>query len=336
MERRESWKLKLVAGALCLGLPSLALAVPVTYQLQTFGGPASGSLGGIAFTNANIALTFDGDTRDVVAFSMPGAFGYEILKGTATVTVFQGDLPSLTATFLPSAGIYVSVDGKNSGVGFGSFGVLPSDSTFPGEPVYPMAEYTSTGAVATYDLASDVTVVGFPVSCVGFATPAQCATPIALPTTAGDLRIDSFASVASIFRAQLHSAVPFASLSVEAELKGSPPSRFEVEGRLTLGAGSNGIDPTTEPVTLQLGTWTATISPGLFRRHRSGTFVYAGVVGGVALGARLTPRGGGTYAFLFEGSGGLGSGVTAPLSVTLTIGDDTGTAIAGPEADHSD
>jgi hypothetical protein len=242
------------------------------------------------------------------------------------VTIYQGNLPSLGATFLPSAGIYVSVDGKNSGVGFGSFGVLPSDSRFPGQPVYPMAEYTSTGAVASYDLASDVTVVGFPVSCVDFATPSQCATPIALQTTAGDLLIDSFASVASIFRTQLHPLVPFASLSVEAELKGSPPSGFEVAGRLTLGPGSNGIDPVAEAVTLQLGSWTGSIAPGQFRRQRSGAFVYTGMVSGVEVGVRLTPRGGGTYAFKFEGSGQLGSGVTAPFSVSLTIGDDTGTA----------
>jgi hypothetical protein len=326
MEVQASLRKALVAAVLSLGIPSPAWAAPVTYTLQSFGGPASGSLGGVAFTNANIALTFDGDTRDVVAFSMPGAFGYEILKGTATVTIYQGNLPSLSATFLPSAGIYVSVDGKNSGVGFGAFGVLPSDPTFPGQPVYPMAEYTSTGAVAGYDLASDVTVVGFPVSCVDFATPAQCAAPMALPTTGGDLSIDSFASVASIFRAEIHPAVPFASLSVEAELNGNPPRGFEVEGRLTLGSGSNGIDPTTEAVTLQLGTWIGSIAPGLFRQQRSGAFVYAGVVGGVALEARLTPRGGGTYAFKFLGSGQLGSVITRPLSVSLTIGDDSGTA----------
>jgi hypothetical protein len=329
MKVQASLRTALVAAVLFLGLTSRAWAVPVTYTLQSFGGPASGSLGGVAFTNANIALTFDGDTQDVVAFSMPMAFGYEILKGTATVTIYQGNLPSLTATFLPSAGIYVSVDGKNSGMGFGSSGVLPSDPTFPGQPVYPMAEYTSTGAVATYDLASDITVVGFPVSCVDFATPAQCAAPLALQTTAGDLLIDAFASVASIFRTQLHPVVPFASLVVEAELKGSPPRRLEVEGRLTLGSGSNGIDPTTEAVTLQLGPWTATIAPGLFQSRPAGDFVYTGVVGGVALRARLVPRGAGTYTFQFVGSGQLGSGFTAPLSVSLTIGDDSGTATSG-------
>jgi hypothetical protein len=323
-------------AALGLGLASQARAVPITYQLQVFGGPASGSLGGVPFTNANVTFTFDGDTADVIAFSIPGADGYEILKGTATVSIFENSVQILGATFLPAAGVYVSVDGTNSGLGFGSFGVLPSDPTFPGEPVYPGAAYTGTGAVATYDLASDISLFGYPVSCVGFATPAACAAPRALPTTAGDLLIEPFASSAAYFTARTHAvtATPFSAFKVEADLEGRPPSRFELEGRLTLGAASNGIDPVGETVTLQIGSYTASIPPGSFTKTPRGRFVFAGEIDGVHLKARLVPRSGGTYAFRFHGRGAPLAGIADPVSVGLSIGDDTGTATA--ETGHCD
>ena len=53
--------------------------------------------------------------------------------------------------------------------------------------MYPAAMFTGTGAVASYDLKGDFTVTGYPVSCVDFATPSQCAPAIPLATSAGDL-----------------------------------------------------------------------------------------------------------------------------------------------------
>jgi hypothetical protein len=119
--RRRSWLSLLVSGPvlatlLTMGSAAEALARAVTYQLQIWGGVASGSLGGVAFTNASLVLTFDGDTSDVMAFSIPGAFGAQILKGAATVDLDEGSAAPRSATFLPSAGVYVSVDGQNSGI----------------------------------------------------------------------------------------------------------------------------------------------------------------------------------------------------------------------------
>ena len=104
-----------------------ASAVPITYT-EVFGsfgvclgsgalicavGP-SGSLGGIAFSNAIVTLTFQGDTANVVPFSVfapngIGASGYVNLQGTASVQVTdpttgavlaQGDVSSFRGHLL--------------------------------------------------------------------------------------------------------------------------------------------------------------------------------------------------------------------------------------------
>jgi hypothetical protein len=320
-------------AALCA--PPAARAVPIHYEFQTFSAPASGSLGGVPFAGANLLLTFDGDTADVIRYSVPGprgpVTGAEILKGTATVTVYQAGVVVGSATFLPSAGIYVSVDQTNSGIGSGSFGKLPGDPGFPGEPVYPVAEFTSTGAVATYDLTTANAVVGFEVSCVGFATPAACAPALPLPTTSGDLLVDYFSpGNLSIFRATFPPppVVPFASMTVPEVDVNRSLTAYALQGTFRLGAGSNGIDPAGEGVTFTVGPYQATIQPGWLQPNRHGDLVWSGVVQGANLRARFSDRGNGRWTFSLKGSNAPLGGLTDPPTVTLTIGDDTGSDTA--------
>jgi len=321
-------------AAACLA-PAAARAVPIHYELQTFSEPASGSLGGAAFTGADLLLTFDGDTADVLPYSVPGprgpVTGAEILKGTATVTVYQAGVVVGSATFLPSAGIYVSVDQTNSGIGFGSSGVPPGDPAFPGEPVYPVAEFTSTGAVATYDLTTADAVVGFEVSCVGFATSATCAPAKPLPTTAGDLLVDFFSpGNLSIFRASFPAppVVPFASLTVPEVEVNRTLTAYQLQGTFTLGAGSNGIDPTAEGVTFTVGPYQTTIQPGWLQPNARGDLFWSGVVQGANLKARFSNRGKGRWTFSLSGSHAPLGGLADPATVTMTIGDDTGSDTA--------
>ena len=310
-------------------------AVPIHYELQTFSAPASGSLGGVAFLGADLLLTFDGDTADVIPYSVPGSLlpvtGAEILKGTATVTIYQAGLTVGSATFLPSAGIYVSVDQTNSGIGFGSSGKLPGDPGFPGEPVYPVAEFTSTGAVATYDLITADAFAGFEVSCVGFTTPAACAPAVPLPTSAGDLLADFFSpGNLSVFRATFPPppVIPFASMNVPVVEVNRSLTAYSLQGTFKLGAGSNGIDPTGEGVTFTVGPYQTTIQPRWLRPNRHGDLVFTGVVQGANLDARFTNRGSGRWAFSLRGSNAPMGGIANPAKVTLTIGDDTGSDTA--------
>ena len=93
----------------------------------------------------------------------------------------------------------------------------------------------------------------------------------------------------------------------------------------TLGAGSDGISPLTEAVALQVGNYSTTIPAGSFRQKSSGSFMFVGTINGVSMSAKITPQGGNNYTFQFTWTGANLTGIVNPVSVTLTIGDDTGT-----------
>jgi hypothetical protein len=69
------------------------------------------------------------------------------------------------------------------------------------------------------------------------------------------------------------------------------------------------INPVTAPVTIQIGTFSTTIPAGSFKKHEhegedehehdheDGFFSFHGVIGGVELGARITPTGTLRYTF---------------------------------------
>src|SRR5206468_952246 len=91
---------------------------------------------------------------------------------------------------------------------------------------------------------------------------------------------------------------PFAAFAAKVEIEGERHEReFKVKGTFTLGAGSNGIDPRSEDVTLQVGAFAATIHAGSFHRHEHGTFKFEGVVGGARLEVKIQARGGNRFEF---------------------------------------
>jgi hypothetical protein len=107
---------------------------------------------------------------------------------------------------------------------------------------------------------------------------------------------------------------------------------FSINANFTLAAGSNGINPPTEPVTLQIGNFTITIPPGSFSIPSPGYFTFVGVINGVSLEVviRLT----GPNHFIF---GVIARNVNlttinppGPVGITLTIGDDSGTVGVAP------
>lgn len=187
----------------------------ITYTLQVMGFPGdvgpSGSVGSVSFGGANtndvLTFTFQGDTSNVVPWSVTvpnpttTVSGFEILVGTASFKVTDGNTGAALAqgTFLPSAGIFVSVDNTNASIGFGSFAVADQNGpNFPGNPTYPYALAFGTG-LDTYALKSNFTVPltegDLVFSCVGFpqSSPvnSNCLPSLALPTTAGDLFVDA-------------------------------------------------------------------------------------------------------------------------------------------------
>jgi PEP-CTERM motif-containing protein len=185
----------LVAAAFCASSTYAALAEPITYTF-TAEGPITGTLGGVAIGGTTgdlatdvITFTFVSDTSDVQPFTLGPVHGFENLVGTASITVTDYSTQAVVAqgTFLPSDGIFVSIDNVNGGVGFGSDGASPSDPGFPGDPAYPFALVPDDDpTVFTYDLQSNIAFNSLSsLSCRGF--PGACNAPTALATTAGDL-----------------------------------------------------------------------------------------------------------------------------------------------------
>jgi probable HAF family extracellular repeat protein len=124
----------------------------------------------------------------------------------------------------------------------------------------------------------------------------------------------------------LSPVVLFSAFAAHLEIGGRPPTSFELGGSFTLGAGSDGINPVIEPVTLQLGSFSITIPRDSFTRTSNGTFNYEGQVGGAALEFRIAPAAGG-FTFTAEGSRIASLPASNPVTVALTVGDDTGTTI---------
>jgi hypothetical protein len=333
-------------------------------------GP-SGKLGAVSFSNAILTLTFEGDTANVVPFSAASpagrvATGDVNLLGTASVQVTDPTTGAVLAqgTFLPSAGIYVGVDNTNNGVSFGSFGVSPGSPSFPGHPLYPFGMFSdvlsTTGqcyaygtagtdpsigsglayvpCLFTYDLRSNFTSgLMFADSCFNF--PTSCDAPLPLATTAGDLFIDPFVpaglelGIVGTFAAVTQPFVAFSAFTVKAEISGTPPTGFDINGSFTLGSGSNGINPLTEAVTLQIGGYSSTIPKGSFTQTHKGAWVYEGTIAGVALEVRIAPVSANSYSFQAEGSGANLAGTANPVTVVLTIGDDSGTTTASAKSE---
>lgn len=93
----------------------------------------------------------------------------------------------------------------------------------------------------------------------------------------------------------------------------------------TLGQGSDGINPATEPVTLRIANFTTTIPAGSFRKGRTGVYAFAGKINNVSIEALIAPLGNNRFGFQAAAYGANLSGTQNPVTVELTIGNDSGT-----------
>jgi hypothetical protein len=306
-------------------------------------------LGNLSFggNNNEVILTFifKADTMNVFSFftcdnSGVCAFGNENPTGGASlmITSVSTGVALAETHFLPSAGIFVSVDNTNEGVGFGSFG-----QSFPGEPVYPYAIFLPAEGLDRYDLTSDFNAgpntFGFALSCVAFPPPngsSLCEAPKILQTSAGDLLIDAaccfFSLPNGVFTAQVQPLTQFSAFSVRSD-DGITTGHFDIHGSFTLGSGSDGIDPLGEVVNLQVGNYSVAIPSGSFIRNRKGAYVYEGTIGGVALEVRIAPVSTNSFTFEAEGNGASLTGTPSPITVALTIWDDAGTTTVASETE---
>jgi hypothetical protein len=291
------------------------------------GGNTYGGIG----KEVIVVLNFAGDTADVQPWSFAGAAGYEIRRGVASFIVYNSSDGTVLAngSFDASAGMYVSIDNVNGGIGLGSGAAWPATSPgFPGQPAYPYAHVFS--APASYDLKSNYTNISAgdqftgALSCAGF--PGPCAAPLALPLTDGrtfsiSLPISNIENTVDVTVLPL---VNFASFSAQTTVTAG--NSFTVRGAFKLGRASNGINPVQEPVTFNINGYSASIPAGSFVGNSSGLYTFQGLVNGQPLNVQITGTGYQSYSFLATGTGSNLGG--RPFSVNLTIGDNTGTASA--------
>jgi hypothetical protein len=99
---------------------------------------------------------------------------------------------------------------------------------------------------------------------------------------------------------------------------------FYLSGGFKLGPGGS-INPSTEPVTFSVGSYSVTLLPGSFVRYKTG-YVYQKTVNHIFLCVFIkftsTP---GSFVLLANRRGGTLSTTTSPVPVILAIGDDSGT-----------
>jgi hypothetical protein len=116
---------------------------------------------------------------------------------------------------------------------------------------------------------------------------------------------------------------------LHSEREGRKLAGFNLEARFTLGDGSPSLTPSTEALTLMVGSYSVTLPPGSLHPVQPGAYsnyAYEGTIDGVQLDVRLLPVGGDdSYALQAAGMPVRLTGSTKAVPVTLTIGNNTGT-----------
>jgi hypothetical protein len=140
-----------VAAWVCgCSLTGTARAESITYTEQV---TASGSLNGTSFTNAQVTLTFTGDTVNVTSLG-GGLFVNQ--TGTTTVAIDGIGMDTLKSP----AGAFVSQSLSEAGFLGGSATISA----------------TTNSVFATYDLTTSITASGSPVGSTGFGFPTSLGT----------------------------------------------------------------------------------------------------------------------------------------------------------------
>jgi hypothetical protein len=149
------------------------------------------------------------------------------------------------------------------------------------------------------------------------------------PTTAGalqpgyegDVRVSDSDAFVSDINTSLFGSLAGAQLQLQRSI-----GLFTLTAGFVLGTGSDGIDPLTEAVTVQIGSYVASIPASSFTQATTGTYVFGGKVGGSSVLLRLVKApDGNSFNFLARIPAGSIKGITNPVKVTLTVGDDAAT-----------
>ena len=120
---------------------------------------------------------------------------------------------------------------------------------------------------------------------------------------------------------------PFKAFTADVPIKlESQPNQqtFRLSSKFIPDSESDGIDPLTEAVSFQVGTFSTTVPAGCFRPN-DGDFSSNGIIAGVALQLEIIQLDAWRFQFKAKGRGADLSGTEVPVKVRIKIGDDNGT-----------
>ena len=127
-----------------------------------------------------------------------------------------------------------------------------------------------------------------------------------------------------------------AELQISDEDSHEEHGEFELSARFLLGSKSVGIDPVSEAFTLKIGTFSISLPAGSFTKRKDGSFEFKGESGGANLEVRIAPQGKDSFRLRAEGERVDLEGLMKPITVTLTIGNDTGSTTAFTEEEEGE
>lgn len=117
---------------------------------------------------------------------------------------------------------------------------------------------------------------------------------------------------------------PFSTFTGKLDISSGPPPGFDFNGDFTLEAGQS-INPLTQTVSLQVGTYSVTIPSASFVLAGNGSYAFQGTINGVVLQVQIAPRkSAGEFSFKVDALGADLTRLTNPVTVTVSLGINSG------------
>ncbi|MBI4903850.1 MAG: hypothetical protein HY820_09455 [Acidobacteria bacterium] len=127
----------------------------------------------------------------------------------------------------------------------------------------------------------------------------------------------------------------FSAMSAALSVNGKS-GNFDLAAAFSLNPVSTGIDPVTQPFSLQVGGFNETLPAGSFKLlqngAKQGVWVYDGKIGGVSLSVQIQPFGVNAFQLKASAAGGPLAPLPNPVTVKIRIGDDSGVVSVYPSA----
>jgi hypothetical protein len=307
----------------------LGIAVDQTHNAYVTGYINGSGSGFPVTTNSAIQSTFGGGGRDAFVAKLNPA-GTALIY--ATYLGGSGDEIGYGIAADQAGQAYVTGSTSTPGSGFpGAVGSVIQSTSGGGSDAF-VAKLNAAGTALVYATylggSGQDSGRGIAVDQAGqaFVTGETSGPGSGFPGTAGSLIQSMNGGISDAFVAKITSNLPFAAFKAKAELdvQQRRSDRFQLRTSFTLSPSSNGINPLTEAVTVQVGSFATTIPAGSFKLKK-GRYVFEGVMNGVTLNAVLRSMIlGNDYEFTVVGKGAEFSKTEDSVTVGLTIGDDSG------------